>query len=78
AETYRVTEARKESNKAGKQSDSLADSFALILASLKQESARAADSPAELSREQAILNAQLSLGKGATQEQIALAGQNAA
>ncbi|HDU3763957.1 TPA: tape measure protein [Klebsiella aerogenes] len=78
AETYRVTEARKESNKAGKQSETQADSIAQKLASLKQESALAADSTAELSREQAILNAQLSLGKGATQEQIALAGQYAA
>lgn len=78
AETYRVTEARKESNKAGKQSETQADSIAQKLASLKQESELAADSTAELSREQAILNAQLSLGKGATQEQIALAGQYAA
>ncbi len=78
AETYRVTEARKESNKAGKQSETQADSIAQKLASLKQESELAADSTAELSREQAILNAQLSLGKGATQEQIALAGEYAA
>lgn len=78
AETYRVTEARKESNKAGKQSETQADSIAQKLANLKQESELAADSTAELSREQAILNAQLSLGKGATQDQIALAGQYAA
>ncbi len=78
AETYRVTEARKESNKAGKQSETQADSIAQKLASLKQESELAAGSTAELSREQAILNAQLSLGNGATQEQIALAGQYAA
>ncbi|HBQ3218647.1 TPA: hypothetical protein L7V94_001461 [Klebsiella aerogenes] len=78
AETYRVTEARKESNKAGKQSETQADSIAQKLASLKQQSELAADSTTELSREQAILNAQLSLGKGATQEQIALAGQYAA
>lgn len=78
AETYRVTEARKESNKAGKQSETQADSIAQKLANLKQQSELAADSTSNLSREQAILNAQLSLGKGATQEQIALAGQYAA
>ncbi|MDV0613652.1 hypothetical protein RZP29_23890 [Klebsiella quasipneumoniae subsp. similipneumoniae] len=38
----------------------------------------AADSSQELSREQSILSAQQSLGKGATQEQIALAGKYAA
>lgn len=78
AETYRVTEARKESNKAGKQSETQADSIAQKLANLKQQSELAADSTSNLSREQAILNAQLSLGKGATEEQIALAGQYAA
>ncbi|MFT3388471.1 hypothetical protein ACMWDJ_27985, partial [Klebsiella pneumoniae] len=40
-----------------------------------QESLLTADSTKELSREQAILQAQQSLGKGATQEQIALAGK---
>lgn len=78
AETYRVTEARKESNKAGKQSETQADSIAQKLSNLKQQSELAADSTQELSREQAILTAQLSLGKGATQEQVALAGQYAA
>ena len=38
----------------------------------------AADSSQELSREQSILSAQQSLGKGATQEQIVLAGKYAA
>lgn len=78
AETYRVTEARKESNKAGKQSETQSESIAQKLANLKQQSELAADSTQELSREQAILTAQLSLGKGATQEQLALAGQYAA
>ncbi|EEN6523910.1 tape measure protein [Salmonella enterica] len=45
------------------------------LANLKQQSELAAGSTSELSREQAILAAQQSLGKGATQEQIALAGK---
>lgn len=78
AETYRVTEARKESDKAGKQSASTAESIAQKLENLRQQSELAAGSTQELSREKAILNAQLSLGKGATQEQIALAGQYAA
>ena len=78
AETYRVTEARKESNKVGKQSETQSESIAQKLANLKQQSELAADSTQELSREQAILTAQLSLGKGATQEQVALAGQYAA
>lgn len=75
AETYRVTEARKESNKAGKQSTSQAEAISQKLANLKQQSELAAGSTQELSREQAILNAQQSLGKGATQEQIKLAGE---
>lgn len=55
-----------------------AESIAQKLANLKQQSELAADSTNKLSREQAILNAQQSLGKGATKEQIALAGQYAA
>ncbi|HFL1446883.1 TPA: tape measure protein [Enterobacter kobei] len=78
AETYRVTEARKESNKEGKQSASQAESIAQKLEALKQQSELAADSTSELSREQAILNAELSLGKGATQAQIEQARQYAA
>lgn len=54
------------------------ESVAQKLANLKQQSELAADSTNKLSREQAILNAQQSLGKGATNEQIALAGQYAA
>lgn len=42
---------------------------------MKRQSELAAGSTSELSREQAILAAQQSLGKGATQEQIALAGK---
>ena len=75
AETYRVTEARKESDKAGKQSASTAESIAQKLENLRQQSELAAGSTQELSREQAVLQAQQSLGKGATQEQIALAGK---
>ncbi|MCJ7350886.1 tape measure protein [Klebsiella quasipneumoniae] len=78
AETYRVTEARKESDKAGKQSASTAESIAQKLENLRQQSELAADSTQELSREQAILCAQQSLGKSATQAQIQEAGKYAA
>ncbi|HCT5575318.1 TPA: tape measure protein [Klebsiella pneumoniae] len=69
AETYRVTEARKESNKAGKQSASTADSIAQKLESLRQESELAADSTEGLTREQQLLRAEQSLGAHATDEQ---------
>lgn len=78
AETYRLTEARKESDKAGKQSASTAESIAQKLENLRQQSELAADSTQELSREQAILRAQQSLGKSATQAQIQEAGKYAA
>lgn len=78
AETYRVTEARKESNKMGKQSASSAESIAQKLENLRQQSELAASSTQELSREQAILRAQQSLGSAATQAQIQEAGQYAA
>lgn len=48
------------------------------LEQLRQKSELAANSTQELSREQAILNAQQSLGKSATQQQIDLAGKYAA
>lgn len=48
------------------------------LEELRQKSLLTAESTRELSREQSILAAQQSLGKGATQEQINLAGQYAA
>lgn len=78
AETYRVTEARKESNKMGKQSASSAESIAQKLENLRQQSELAASSTQELSREQAILRAQQSLGSAATQAQTQEAGQYAA
>jgi len=78
AETYRVTEARKESNKEGKTTATTTDSIAQKLERLKDQSELASDSTANLSRQQTILNAQQSLGKGATQTQIDLAGQYAA
>lgn len=78
AEIERNTKAQKESNAEGKKSASQAESVAQKLANLKQQSELAADSTSELSREQAILTAQQSLGKVATQAQIAEAGAYAA
>ncbi|NHA09371.1 tape measure protein [Enterobacter roggenkampii] len=70
--------AQQESEQQGKKSAPSAETVAQKLANLKQQSELAADSTNKLSREQAILAAQQSLGKGATKEQIALAGQYAA
>lgn len=85
AATERNTQARKDQKKEDKAAESEAkklanqqESVAQKLANLKQQSELAAGSTQELSREQAILTAQQSLGKGASQEQIALAGQYAA
>lgn len=78
AETYRVTEARKESDKAGKQSASTADSIAQKLENLRQQSELAADSTQELSREQAMLRAEQSLGKSASADQVQQARNYAA
>ncbi|HFK5637408.1 TPA: tail protein (tape measure) [Enterobacter hormaechei subsp. steigerwaltii] len=78
AATYKNTQAQKTLQSEQKKGASQADSIAQKLANLKQQSELAADSTNNLSREQAILNAQQSLGKGATKEQIALSGQYAA
>lgn len=55
-----------------------AESIASKLEELRQKSLLTAESTKELSRQQAILAAQQSLGNGATKEQINLAGQYAA
>ncbi|EPF0048562.1 TPA: tail protein (tape measure) [Enterobacter hormaechei subsp. steigerwaltii] len=78
AATYKNTQAQKTLQSEQKKGASQADSITQKLANLKQQSELAADSTNKLSREQAILNAQQSLSKGATKEQIALAGQYAA
>ncbi|MBJ6483861.1 tail protein (tape measure), partial [Enterobacter hormaechei] len=78
AATYKNTEAQKALKSEQKKGASQAESIAQKLANLKQQSELAADSTNKLSREQAILNAQQSLGKGATKEQLELAGQYAA
>lgn len=82
AQTEANTQAKKDSKKANseqtaaeKKAAAQAESAAQKVANLKQQSELAAGSTQELTREQAILQAQLSLGKGATKEQIKLAGQ---
>jgi len=78
AETARNTEERKKNNSETKKGQSQAESAAAALDKLKAKAALMGDTTRELSREQAILTAQQSLGKGATQEQIKLAGEYAA
>ncbi|EGD4746008.1 tail protein (tape measure) [Escherichia coli] len=69
-----ASSAASEAKKLANQQETVAQK----LENLRQQSDLAADSVRKLSREQAILNAQQSLGKGASKEQIALAGQYAA
>ena len=85
AENYdleKSEEARKksqqESEQQGKKSASSAESIAQKLANLKQQSELAAESTGELSREQAMLRAEQSLGSAATQAQIKEAREYAA
>lgn len=66
--------ANSEAKKAATEQENIANK----LEQLRQKSLLTAESTRELSREQSILVAQQSLGKGATQEQINLAGQYAA
>lgn len=78
AATYKNTQAQKTLQSQQKKGATQADSVAQKLANLKQQAELAAGSTNELSREQAMLNAEQSLGKGATQAQIAEARQYAA
>lgn len=82
---YDLNEAEKAREKSQNDSQSAAkkaateqENIANKLEQLRQKSLLTAESTRELSREQSILAAQQSLGKGATQEQINLAGQYAA
>ena len=84
AATERVTQAKKDQNKEdkaatseAKKSASAAESIAQKLANLEQQSELAAGSTQDLSKEQAILRAQQSLGAAATQKDIDLAGKYA-
>ncbi|WP_238387467.1 tape measure protein [Serratia sp. P2ACOL2] len=78
AEIEKNTSAKKKNNSESKKTESQSESTAQKLANLSQQADLAAESTNELSRAQAILNAQQSLGKGATQTQIAQAGEYAA
>ncbi|HCI7030073.1 TPA: tape measure protein [Klebsiella pneumoniae] len=82
AAEFDAQQAQQNNKKATKEAESEAKKFAnqqesvnQKLENLRQQSELAAGSTQELSREQAVLQAQQSLGKGATQEQIALAGK---
>lgn len=82
---YDATEAQREKKKAeseanseAKKSANQAESVALKLERMKQETELATSATQNLSREQAILKAQQTLGKGATEENIKLAGEYAA
>ena len=77
AEKARNIETR-EGLAAGKKAETQAESVASKLANLKQQSELVADSTRQLSREQAILAAQQSLGSAATQADIKQAGEYAA
>lgn len=70
--------AQSAANSAAKKAATEQENIANKLEQLRQKSLLTAESTRELSREQSILAAQQSLGKGATQEQINLAGQYAA
>lgn len=82
AAEYDAQQAQQKSKKETKDAASEAtkyanqqETIAQKIANLKRQSELASGSTSELSREQAILAAQHSLGKGSTQEQIALAGK---
>ena len=82
AAEFDAQQAQQNNKKATKEAESEAKKFAnqqesvnQKLENLRQQSELAAGSTQELSREQAVLQAQQSLGKGATQEQIALVGK---
>jgi tape measure domain-containing protein len=85
AALYDLQQAEKAATSSAKASGSAAskqaaqqDAVVQKLEQLRQKSEVSADSTSELSREQAILTAQQSLGNEATEEQIKLAGEYAA
>lgn len=78
AATYRNTQAQKTLQSEQKKGASQSESIAQKLANLKQQAELAAGSTQQLSREQAILTAQQSLGSAATQNDLELAGRYAA
>lgn len=77
--TIAAAAGKDKKKKAGKSTEEKqAESVAEKLEQLRQKAMLAANSTQELSRAQSILNAEQSLGKGATQDQIKLAGEYAA
>lgn len=70
--------AENQANSEAKKSANQAETVAIKLEKMKQATELATSSTENLSREQAILRAQQSLGKGATEENIKLAGEYAA
>ncbi|SAQ36466.1 phage tail tape measure protein [Klebsiella oxytoca] len=78
AATYKNTQAQKTLQSAQKKGASQAESIAQKLANLKQQSELAASSTEELSREQAMLRAEQSLGKSASVDQVQQARNYAA
>ncbi|EPS5595533.1 phage tail protein [Cronobacter sakazakii] len=70
--------ASEEAERAAQRQAAAGESVAQKLENLRQKAMLAGATTQELSREQAILQAQQSLGKSATQEQIRLAGEYAA
>ncbi|MEI7006052.1 tape measure protein [Pectobacterium parmentieri] len=78
AETERNTKALKENNAESKKAETQAESIAQKLANLKQQTELAAGSTQELSREQAMLRAEQSLGSAASEAQIKQARDYAA
>lgn len=78
AETERNTAARKENTKESKANANAQESIAQKLANLRQQSELTTGSTQELSREQALLRAEQSLGKSASSDQIQKARDYAA
>jgi len=80
--SQKISDAQDKANKpassAAKKLANEQQSVADRLEALRQKSELTASSTSELSREQAILQAQQSLGKAATEDQIRLAGEYAA
>lgn len=74
----KTTSAMKTGNAEGKKTDTQQASINNKLEEMRQRSEAAATTTAEMSRQQTILRAQQSLGEGATQAQIQLAGEYAA
>jgi tape measure domain-containing protein len=78
AETERNSAAKKANTKEANANANAQESISQKLAKLKEQSELAGESTRQLSRDQAILTAQQSLGSSATPDQVKLAGEYAA